>query len=52
MSQVNQGQYIENADKSNSTEERFEDKVNENKSENVEESFEPVYVDRAWLRSI
>ena len=38
-----------NADKSESTEETFEDKVNENdmKNENVEESLEPVEVDKA-----
>ena len=43
----------ENADKSENTEETFEDEVNENdmKNENVEESLEPVEVDKAGWRS-
>ena len=38
----------ENEDKSENTEETFEDEVNENdtKTENVEESLEPVEVDK------
>ena len=38
---------IENADRSVNSEKTFEDEVNENKIENVEESLEPVNVDKA-----
>ena len=44
MSQVYK---IENADKSENAEETFENEVNENKTENVEKSLEPVKVDKA-----
>ena len=44
----------ENADKSENTEETFEDEVNKNdmKTGNVEESLEPVEDDKAGSRSI
>ena len=42
---------IENADKSVNSEKTFEDEVNENKIENVEESLEPVNIDKAGLEA-
>ena len=44
MSQVYK---FENADKSENAEKQFEEELNENKTENVEESLEPVHVKQA-----
>ena len=43
---------IENADISEKAENSFEDEVNENKTENVEEPFEPVEVNKAGSEAL
>ena len=43
---------IENADISEKAENSFEDEVNENKTENVEEPFEPVQLNKAGSEAL